>query len=101
MNTRTMKGLARMVSALLLVASVAFPAAPAQAAPAEMQVAQLKISSEQGVKFNSADNTAVFTGNVVVTHPGFTMTSDRLVVFFNQSKNGLEKAVGTGFVTVR
>lgn len=67
----------------------------------EVKVAEIKIASSKGAKFNSKENTAEFSGDVVVVHPGFTMNSDQLVVYLNADQSGMDRAVATGYVTIR
>lgn len=67
----------------------------------ETKVADIKIASNKGATFNSKDNTAEFRGDVVVVHPGFTMTSDNLLVYMTPDQGGMDRAVATGYVTIR
>jgi len=62
---------------------------------------EIKITSSQGAVFDSNAKTAIFKGEVIVTHPSFTLTSDQLIVYINQDSTGLERAVATGYVTIR
>lgn len=127
MNTRTMKGLAPITSALWLVglrnrllqiaaaglmagflasAAVAQDTPETDAPPAkpkrqEAKIADIKIASSKGANFNSKENTAEFIGDVVVVHPGFTMNSDRLMVYLLPDQSGMDRAVATGYVTIR
>lgn len=51
--------------------------------------------------FDSAKNTGVFTGHVVVNDPRFNIQSDKLTVYISKDENGgLEKAVADGNVGV-
>lgn len=114
MNQTTAFHHARAGRLLLLVAlacaipfSGAFAQEEAATAPTpkakrqETKVAEMKISSTKGATFNSKENTAEFRGDVVVIHPGFTMTSDKLLVYLKADQSGMDRAVATGYVTIR
>ncbi len=66
-------------SALLLMgstlASAALPSAPSQVSPEV-------IITAQSLVFKNHDNTALFTGNVVLTKGDFVMQADQMIVYF-------------------
>ncbi len=61
----------------------------------------VNITSTQSIDYDSKKNVAVFRGDVVVTHPRFTMTSDELEVFLTPDGSGMDRAIATGYVTIR
>ena len=65
------------------------------------KLAEIKITSDQGAVFDTEAKTAIFKGDVIVTHPSFTLTSDKLVVYINEDGIGLDYAIATGYVTIR
>ncbi len=59
-----------------------------------------EIYAEQAF-FDSAKNTGIFNGHVVVNDPRFNIQSDKLTVYISKDENGgLEKAVAVGNVGV-
>jgi len=68
-------------SALLLVGSTIVSAAPPPE-PSPTQPAEIVITAESLV-FRDHDNTALFTGKVVMTKGDFVMRADQMVVYFD------------------
>src|SRR5438132_1103111 len=68
-------------SALLLVGSTIASAAPPPE-PSPTQPAEIVITAESLV-FRDHDNTALFTGKVVMTKGDFVMRADQMVVYFD------------------
>jgi lipopolysaccharide transport protein LptA len=111
MNTLRLKGWIRTAALAVAIGFVSSSCVTAQepadpppataAKPKEVKVGNIKIASTKGANFNSKENTAEFIGDVVVVHPGFTMNSDRLMVYLAADQSGMDRAVATGYVTIR
>ncbi len=65
------------------------------------QPPKMRITNDDKTNFDSEKNTVRYTGNVVVNHPAFVMTCDQLEVFMSEESNEVDRAVATGYVTIR
>jgi lipopolysaccharide transport protein LptA len=59
-----------------------------------------EISAEREATFNEKENRATFVGGVRVKDPAFLLSSDRLTVFLNRNRSGIERAVAEGNVVI-
>jgi lipopolysaccharide transport protein LptA len=59
-----------------------------------------EITAEQEATFNDKENRAVFLGSVRVEDPSFILSSDRLTVFLNKDRSGIDRAVAEGNVVI-
>lgn len=55
------------------------------------------ITSEK-LRIDTDKKIGIFTGNVFVNDPQFTMTADEMRVFFSQNENGIDEVVAKGSV---
>ena len=58
------------------------------------------IESDDGASFENANNSAEFTGHVVVHDPQFTLTCDKLHVILRPDRKGIQKVIATGNVVI-
>ncbi len=58
------------------------------------------IESENGASFDNAQNTADFTGHVVVRDPQFDLTCEKLHAVLKPDRKGLAKVIATGSVVI-
>lgn len=59
-----------------------------------------EITAQKEATFEEKENRAVFVGDVRVKDPAFLMNADRLTVFLNKDRSGIERAVATGNVII-
>jgi len=59
-----------------------------------------EISAQKEATFNEKDNRATFVGEVRVKDPAFLLSSDRLTVFLNKGRSGIDRAVAEGNVVI-
>lgn len=59
-----------------------------------------EITAQKEATFSEKDNRAVFVGDVRVKDPAFLLSADRLTVFLNASRSGIERAVADGNVII-
>jgi lipopolysaccharide transport protein LptA len=59
-----------------------------------------EISAEREATFNEKENRATFVGGVRVKDPSFLLSADRLTVFLNRNRSGIERAVAEGNVVI-
>lgn len=59
-----------------------------------------EITAQKEATFDESQNRAVFTGDVKVKDPAFLLSSDRLTVFLNKERSGIERAVAEGNVVI-
>ena len=59
-----------------------------------------EITAQKEATFNEKDNQAVFIGDVKVKDPAFLLSTDRLTVFLNKERSGIERAVADGNVVI-
>jgi lipopolysaccharide export system protein LptA len=81
-------------SAILLVGSAIVSAAPPPE-PSPTRSAEIVITSESLV-FRDHDNTALFTGKVVMTKGDFVMRADQMVVYFDGASSTTPPAQKSG-----
>jgi len=59
-----------------------------------------EITAQKEATFEEKENRAVFIGDVRVKDPAFLMSADRLTVFLNKDRSGIERAVANGNVII-
>lgn len=59
-----------------------------------------EITAQKEATFNEKENRAVFIGDVRVKDPAFLLSSDRLTVFMNKDRSGIDRAVAEGNVVI-
>jgi lipopolysaccharide transport protein LptA len=59
-----------------------------------------EISAEREATFDEKQNRATFIGGVRVKDPAFLLSADRLTVFLNRNRSGIERAVAEGNVVI-
>ena len=59
-----------------------------------------EISAEREATFNEKENRATFVGGVRVKDPAFLLSADRLTVFLNRNRSGIDRAVAEGNVVI-
>jgi lipopolysaccharide transport protein LptA len=59
-----------------------------------------EITAQKEATFSEKENQAVFIGDVKVKDPAFLLSSDRLTVFLNKDRSGIERAVAEGNVVI-
>jgi len=59
-----------------------------------------EITAQKEATFNEKENKAIFTGDVRVKDPSFLLSSDRLTVFLNKERSGIDRAVAEGNVVI-
>ena len=59
-----------------------------------------EITAQKEATFNEKENQAVFIGDVKVKDPAFLLSTDRLTVFLNKQRSGIERAVADGNVII-
>lgn len=62
--------------------------------------AKTEITAEESATFDNDKNLAVFTGKVVVVDPQFRLFCDKLNVYLNPERKGLDRAEAVGNVTI-
>lgn len=62
--------------------------------------AKTEITAEESATFDNDANLAVFTGKVVVVDPQFRLFCDKLNVYLNAERKGLDRAEAVGNVTI-
>ena len=63
--------------------------------------AETIITSREQTTFDNKTGEAEFIGSVVVKDPQFTLTADRLKVFLNPERKGLQRVEASGNVVIR
>ena len=63
--------------------------------------AETIITSREQTTFDNKTGEAEFIGSVVVKDPQFTLTADRLKVFLNAERKGLQRVEAVGNVVIR
>jgi len=59
-----------------------------------------EITAEKEATFSDKDNRAVFVGSVRIKDPAFLLNCDRLTVFLNKDRSGIDRAVAEGNVVI-
>jgi len=59
-----------------------------------------EITAQKEATFDENQNRAIFTGDVKVKDPAFLLSSDRLTVFLNKERSGIDRAVAEGNVVI-
>jgi len=59
-----------------------------------------EITAQKEATFNEKDNMAIFIGNVRVKDPSFLMSCDRLTVYLNKGRSGIDRALADGNVVI-
>lgn len=59
-----------------------------------------EITAQNEATFNEKENRATFVGEVRVKDVAFLLSADRLSVFLNKSRSGIERAVAEGNVVI-
>lgn len=59
-----------------------------------------EISAEREATFNEKENRADFVGGVRVKDAAFLLSADRLTVFLNKGRSGIDRAVAEGNVVI-
>jgi lipopolysaccharide transport protein LptA len=59
-----------------------------------------EITAQKEATFNEKENQAIFIGDVKVKDPAFLLSADRLTVFLNKDRSGIERAVADGSVVI-
>lgn len=59
-----------------------------------------EITAQKEATFDEKENRAIFTGDVRVKDPSFLLSADRLTVFLNKNRSGIERAVAEGNVVI-
>lgn len=59
-----------------------------------------EITAQKEATFEEKERRAVFTGDVRVKDPAFLMSCDRLTVFLNKERSGIDRAVAEGNVVI-
>ena len=59
-----------------------------------------EITAQKEATFNEKENQAIFIGDVKVKDPAFLLSTDRLTVFLNKNRSGIERAVADGNVVI-
>jgi len=94
----------RMKLLLIAAAMVPFLAAPAQESSAQPAPAKpdrvTEITADKEARFDSEARVAVFTGNVEVKDPQFRLKTDKLTVYLDKQKGGLQRAEAEGNVQI-
>ncbi len=62
--------------------------------------AKTEITAEESATFDNDANLAIFTGKVVVVDPQFRLFCDKLNVYLNAERKGLDRAEAVGNVTI-
>lgn len=101
------------VLALLLALSHTAPAQTPEATPARKDPlglgglsgdrppnARTEITAQKEATFDDAGNRAIFTGDVRVNDPQFTLTADKLTVILTKDRSGIAKAEAEGNVVI-
>lgn len=61
---------------------------------------QTEITAEEQATFSDKENQAVFLGSVRIKDPTFLLNCDRLTVFLNKERSGIDRAVAEGNVVI-
>ena len=56
---------------------------------------KIKVTSENGIKINQLDKTITAMDDVVVYQKGYTITADKMVLFYTDESKGKDKTTGT------
>ncbi|MFZ9932648.1 MAG: LptA/OstA family protein [Chthoniobacterales bacterium] len=59
-----------------------------------------EITAQKEAAFNEKENQAIFIGDVKVKDPAFLLSTDRLTVFLNKDRSGIDRAVAEGNVII-
>ena len=59
-----------------------------------------EITAQKEATFSEKENQAVFIGDVKVKDPAFLLSADRLTVFLNKDRSGIDRAVAEGNVVI-
>ena len=59
-----------------------------------------EITAQKEATFSEKENQAIFIGDVKVKDPAFLLSADRLTVFLNKDRSGIERAVAEGNVVI-
>jgi len=59
-----------------------------------------EISAQKEATFNDKDSRATFVGEVRVKDAAFMLSADRLTVFLNKNRSGIDRAVADGNVVI-
>lgn len=79
----------KMLAGVLLASALLSPSTLWAAAATETVATNVKADK---MVYDSAGQKVTFTGNVVVTHPDYTLTSDRLQLFLSEKSSGTSRA---------
>jgi len=59
-----------------------------------------EITAQKEATFSEKENQAVFIGDVKVKDPAFLLSADRLTVYLNKDRSGIDRAVAEGNVVI-
>ena len=59
-----------------------------------------EITAQKEATFSEKENQAIFIGDVKVKDPAFLLSADRLTVYLNKGRSGIDRAVAEGNVVI-